>query len=236
MENNKAYKINDFSIKAAFAWAFTSFKKDWKKFVVITVILIAISFVFSAIGAGRGIRPIFSAIGQILTFWLGFNMIKIYLDYVFGRKTRIKDLFFFSTDSKYLKKIIKYLLVSILYIVIIFIGLVFLIVPGIYFAIKFQYASYNVIEKGSSIGDAFRLSSSMTVGVKWKMILFYITNLLAILVGFICLGVGIIPASIIVMLAQVYVYKKLLQDTEGHSKKAEVKEVIEIEATEVTTA
>lgn len=102
----------------------------------------------------------------------------------------------------------KYLGGMILYSLIIAGGLILLIVPGIIWAIKYQFVPYLVLE-GYSPLDALSRSGAITKGVKWHLFLLGLLTGLISLLGLILLVVGLFAAQPIILMAMVFVYKKL---------------------------
>jgi hypothetical protein len=45
-------------------------------------------------------------------------------------------------------------------------GFILLIIPGIYFSLKYRYASYEVVQNNTGIVEAFSNSGKITDGIK----------------------------------------------------------------------
>lgn len=109
--------------------------------------------------------------------------------------------------------ILKFILASLLYGLIVFVGLLLLIVPGIIWAIKYFPILYLVVDKDKGPLDALSESAQLTDGVKGKLfllgILFFFVNLL----GFAALFVGLLITVPMTMLATAFIYRHLL----GHA-------------------
>ena len=58
----------------------------------------------------------------------------------------------------------------IIYLLVIILGFILFIVPGIYFAVKLQFALYYVIDKNMSVMDAFKKSYAATTGNFWRIL------------------------------------------------------------------
>jgi hypothetical protein len=65
---------------------------------------------------------------------------------------------------------VHYLLANICYSLIVLGGLILLIVPGIYWGMKFFFAQYLVIDRGLGPIEALKASGRLTDGVKWQML------------------------------------------------------------------
>ena len=155
--------------------------------------------------------PILSIIIQIASFVLSMiivmGLIKICLRFCDGEKGEFSDLF-----SCY-PLFFKYLIGSILYGLIVVVGLILLIIPGIIWAIKFQFFDYLIVDKGLGPIDALEKSSEITRGVKWDLFLFAILLGIINLMGLLCLLVGLFVTIPITMVAMAFVYRELLPET-----------------------
>ena len=104
-----------------------------------------------------------------------------------------------STYSFALSKLGSLLLVSILYGLAVIGGFILLIIPGIYFAVKFIFSTTTVVVEGRSGTDALKRSGALVKDYFWKVLGTYL--LAAILVGIIGgllgyiigLGLGFLP-------------------------------------------
>ncbi len=155
--------------------------------------------------------PVLSIIIQIASFVLsmiiGMGLIKICLRFCDGEKGEFSDLF-----SCY-PLFFKYLVGSILYGLIVVVELILLIIPGIIWAIKFQFFDYLIVDKGLGPIDALEKSSEITRGVKWDLFIFAILLGIINLLGLLCLLVGLFVTIPVTMVAIAFVYRKLLPET-----------------------
>ncbi len=104
---------------------------------------------------------------------------------------------------------------SILSVLMIAAGIVLLIIPGIYLSLKFTFFSYFIVDKNAGIMDSFKKSSSLTEGVKLRILLFQFIVGLVNIIGFLLLGVGLFVTIPTTMMALIHVYRKLLSQTPG---------------------
>jgi len=77
---------------------------------------------------------------------------------------------------------------------------------------------YLIIDKDMDIGESLKESSKVTKGVRSEILLMYIVSGLLILLGVLVLGVGVIPAFIVVSIVQAYVYDTLLKQSTEEGK------------------
>lgn len=112
--------------------------------------------------------------------------------------------------------IFNYIVVSILYTLIVSLGVIILVIPGIYFALKYIFVQYIVIDKNAEPFLALDLSSKLTKDIKLRLLFF------GLIIGIIEFVIGMIPifnvfatllAAPIITLSYVYIYKTLLAQT-----------------------
>jgi uncharacterized membrane protein len=108
-----------------------------------------------------------------------------------------------------------YVIVKILYGLIFTLGLILFIVPGLIWWAQFYTASFLVVDRGTKALDAFKTSSKITNGAKWDLGVFASVTLLVNLLGALLFGVGLLVSLPVTTLAGVFVYRKLLEQTEA---------------------
>jgi uncharacterized membrane protein len=146
-------------------------------------------------------------LGLVISIVLAIGLIKIALSFCDEQKPAIGTLF----DAW--GCFWRYVGAWILYILIMYAGLILLIIPGIIWAIKFSLCFYFVIDKGLGPIQALKASSRTTMGVKWDLFGFGILCGLINLLGLLCLIVGIFATYPMVMVASALVYRQLLAQT-----------------------
>ena len=104
---------------------------------------------------------------------------------------------------------VRYLGLSLLLLIILGIGFVLLIIPGIILSIMFQFAPYLVIDKGMGPIEALKESARMTSGYKWNLVRFNVVIIGVVILGAICLVVGLLAAIPVMYLAIAHVYRTL---------------------------
>jgi hypothetical protein len=97
---------------------------------------------------------------------------------------------------------------SLLLGILVFAGLILLVIPGIYFALRFSMVRFSVIE-GSGIMEAFEKSTKMTDGHKWQLLGFFAVLVVLNIIGAILLGVGLLVTIPVTMIGVAHVYLKL---------------------------
>ena len=102
-----------------------------------------------------------------------------------------------------------FILGSILYGLIVSVGFLLFIIPGIIWGIKFQYFAYAIIDKKLGPVEALKESSRITTGAKWDIFLFGLLLGLLNFLGALCFGVGLLATVPTSMVAYAFVYRSL---------------------------
>lgn len=116
------------------------------------------------------------------------------------------------------------LLANLLQSVIVGIGMVFLIVPGIIFAVRLAFVPYLVTEKSMDAVEAVKASWKMTGPYAWRI---FFMGLLAIPIaigGLILLGVGIIISVMWISAAFAMIYHLVSKERENQTGEDVVQE------------
>ncbi|MDB5254181.1 MAG: hypothetical protein JWL80_247 [Parcubacteria group bacterium] len=202
--------MNTFSIKASYKRAWELFKAN-KKVLIVTTIIYMIAGGLGSMKGGehRDFGIGMFIIGVILYFiglWLQVGYYKTLLKVEDGMPIAIKEI------THYGHLIWNYFVAFLLYGLVCVVGLILLVIPGLYFAIKYQFVPILVIDKKIGVRDAFKESARMTQGVKWHLVgLGFVSGLVTIL-GACVLIVGLLVAIPVSFLAYAHVYRILLKN------------------------
>lgn len=197
-----------FSKREALDFGFEASKKNIIYFISLLVVIVLVNgglgFLQVILGEENSLLfLVLQLVRVIVGIVISMGVIKIVLEFIDNKKPQLSDIF-------YTKSIINYVLVSIIKTVIVFVGFLLLIIPGIIFSIKLQFATYLVVDKNMGVVDALNKSWEMTKGVKWNLFLFSILLVLIDILGFMALIVGLFITIPLTMVATAYVYRKLL--------------------------
>ena len=201
--------VKTFSKSAALTYGWKKTKTHFKFLIVVLVLF----FVASALPGfvsdffadqDSGVLSFIAAlIGWALQITVSLGLINVVLKIHDGKKTTHSDLF------KHYRLIIPYVIGSVIYSVIVFVGFLMLVIPGIIWAIKFQYFSYLMVDRGMGPIDALKESAKITEGVRTN--LFFLKLLLVVIniVGMLFFVVGLLVTIPLSIMAEAYVYRKL---------------------------
>ena len=117
-----------------------------------------------------------------------------------GDKLEIKNMF--EAFNNYWNAVLAALLVGL----IILIGLILLIVPGIIFACKLAFTPYLVVDRKMGVIEAIKGSWNMTDGHAGKVFLIGLLAIPIFIAGLICFGVGVIISILWVNMAFASLY------------------------------
>lgn len=103
----------------------------------------------------------------------------------------------------------KYVFASILVGVIVIVGVILLIVPGIIWGLRYMFVPYLVMERKLDVSAALKESARMTYGHKWQLFGFVLAIAGLNILGAICLVVGLLVSIPVTSLAFVHAYRIL---------------------------
>lgn len=203
-----------FSIKEAFSFGWQTTKKNFGYFVLLLILTAATlgvaSYVQNSVAENYESAFFLILIINILVWVVDIivqmGLIKISIRFVEGKKSKYLDLY-------HTKSFINYVLVSIITGIIVGVGLIIFIIPGIILGIKLQFANYLVVDKDYGVRRAIKESWQMTKDVKWRLFLLGLLILIINLAGFFALMIGLFLTIPLTFLANAFVYRKLLLQT-----------------------
>jgi uncharacterized membrane protein len=174
------------------------------------VIVWAINGVFQLLqrDANAGGRFLLGLISFVVSQLVAIGWIKIALDITDGRSINTQ-----AVIEKF-RLVVPYLIAALLYALMVTIGLILLIVPGIIVLIVFAFYGFHIVDTGSTdpIG-ALRRSAEITRGQRGRLFLFGLLLIGINLLGILLLIVGVLFTSGISLLAVAHVYRKLAPAT-----------------------
>ena len=198
----------------------TSYEKGWQllwaNFGIILLVWI-VSILISGGGSiifgllqntdSVGLSIYWSIASLLFTFLVAgpieFGVIYFMIRVVRGENAEVKDIF--EPFNNYGNV----LLAMILLAVIVVVGFIVLIIPGIIFCIRLYYAPYILVDKRTGAFEAIRESWLITRGHFWRIFLMALMAIPIVIGGLIALVVGIIPAALWINLAFAVLYTQL---------------------------
>jgi uncharacterized membrane protein len=182
----------------------------WKNFLELFLIGIIALIVGIPTGMGGWFEDIAvaSAIFGVFGFFYGilingpvdYGVSFAYLKAARKDKLEIKDIF--EAFKNYWNAVLANLLV----LVIVVIGFVLLIIPGIVFACKLAFTPYLVVDRRMAVIEAVKESWRMTGGHAWKVFLIGLLGIPIVIAGLLCFGVGVIISIMWITIAFASLY------------------------------
>jgi uncharacterized membrane protein len=140
----------------------------------------------------------------ILQLIANIGMVRIFLD-LHDKKENIQVTDLLSGVNYFFE----YVLAAIVYNVIVFIGFLLFIIPGIIWSIKYQFFTYLIVDKRMSPMQALKESARITQGQKMDLFLFSCVAIVLNLAGALALGVGLLITMPLTSLALAHIFRKL---------------------------
>ncbi len=198
-----------FSIGECFSVGWAKFKQHTWFLVGMMFGVYALMFIFAVLveDVFYGIEPtqsVIDFISNIVLYWLCFGMTVIVLKIIDQKPYAWTNIFIID------KQVVWYLVGSFLYGLMVAVGLLFLVIPGIYLAIRYGFFWYAIVDGRKGVIESFKESTRITDGVKWNLMLFAFASVGVILLGVLCFGIGLLVAAPVVMLATAHLYRVLL--------------------------
>lgn len=138
---------------------------------------------------------------QIFAIFMKMGLARVGLNIVSGKEASIGMLFAEGN------KLIRAVLASILFGLAVMVGFLLLIVPGIYIALRYGQFMTAIVDRDLGIMEAFDYSSSITTNNLMNLFLFWLLAFVAIIVGLIPCGLGLIFIGPVVWLASLVAYR-----------------------------
>jgi uncharacterized membrane protein len=173
---------------------------------VITIVIVAVHLVLNLIGfATRNffLQLVFQIIAWIVGLILAMGLIRCSLAVVRGQTPQVDMLF--QTEGLGV-----YIITSILVGLMVGIGLILCIIPGIILGIMFMFYGYLIVENPSlGVGDALKRAQEMTKGRLGELFVFGLALFGINLVGALLCGIGLLFTYGITAIAVAYAYRTL---------------------------
>lgn len=105
--------------------------------------------------------------------------------------------------------LISYVIASLVFSVMLFVGLVLLIIPGLIVAVVFGVYGWALVDKGLDPIGSLRESSRLTAGRRGQLFVFLLAAIGLNILGLLALVVGVLITSAVTLIAAGHVYRQL---------------------------
>lgn len=197
--------MNTISVQAALHYGWDTFKKRPGFFIGMTAIIFVVSWVTGFILGMLGLKENFlgAILNLLVTTLLDLGVVATMLKiYEAPESAKIEDLWH---PQQYLS----YLVATILTAIIVVVGLILLIVPGVIAALMLLFVKFIVVDRKMGPIDAIKESARMTKGNRMTLFLLVLSIAVINIIGAILLLVPLLVTIPVSTLAMVYTYRKL---------------------------
>jgi hypothetical protein len=198
-------QANIFTVSGAFRQAWDWWREEYR-YVYYLLLPVAVVSVISAVLLSMG-GPVFGLIGflaQILYFFLSMCVTASLLFFV--SSTQKEE---WETWKKYIKLFPKFFLINLLFFIIVLVGLILLIIPGIYLGVRYAFVGYIFLEKPEmKIEEIFTASTRLTEGNRLSLFLVMLASLVVVVVvmGTVGFILGGAPEPLFSIIAEIATY------------------------------
>jgi hypothetical protein len=189
------------SLRRSITWAWKIYKDNPIFYVGIVLTFFASWVLLELIVIkGYGLGTIFNLAIHI-TFLIAFSgmqvgFIKICLDVKAGNNPHYAELFNSINQGA------KFFVAQLAYFVIVSIGLLLLVIPGVYLGGRYGFFTFDMVEKNSGITESFQASATLMNGSTGKIAYYLFLLLLLNIFGALFIGLGLlitVPVSALTM-------------------------------------
>jgi len=199
-------------VKRAFELTKRNFGKLFLALITVLAVYFVVVVVLSVIDHVMGWKPliessrdqgsVFSQLAmQVVSIFISLGATRFGLNLVSGKPVGVAQIFGEGD------KLLRGLGVSILLGLMVMVGLLLFIVPGIWLGLKYGQAMTALVDRNCGVIEAFKYSAKITEGHKAKLMLLGFAALGIILAGLLALVVGVVFAYPVAGLAWVLGYR-----------------------------
>ncbi len=196
----------NFSIKEMFRASWATFKRSPWVFVGAMAVIVAVSIITDTItkNAGDGLEFLFNIASVVLLWWLYLGFLQMAFTAYAGGIVQFDMLF----SGKW-PMLLQFGIAAILTGILVAVGIVLLIVPGIIAQVGLLFGALFVVDKEMKGIDAMKASWNLTKGRRWDLFLMCLMLVLLNIGGALALGVGLFVTVPMTAIALVYLYRQL---------------------------
>lgn len=200
--------MNSFGKVALIKESWQTLKKNMNLFAMmigIYVIYYIAQYASTAFFRFSPASSLMSFLFSILSLVLELGSINLILKVIDGKNPQIADMYKYPNLAM---KVIKTFIGSFLFGLMVVGGLILLVVPGIYLAIRFMFFSYYIVDKDAGIIDSLKMSWKLTDKAVVNLFLFDLLIIGLNILGAIALGVGLLITVPISLISVTVLYRK----------------------------
>ncbi len=195
------------SVSSILAEAYEYLKRKLGFYIALVIVYMLLGVALYLIGDTLG--KVGRYLVRLVEIYLNAGVLKIIIKDINGEEPELFDMF--TAQDVY----INFLIAGILYGLAVGFGVLLFIVPGIIFAIMWQFYKFGVVDKKLGPVEVLRYSGDLTKGYRWTILGIDIVLILVNLAGALALGIGLLFTIPLTMIAEAVMYKRLRDNMEG---------------------
>lgn len=204
--------VGSFSRTDALRFGWETFKRNLGPSIGLGLVGLAVvallNGISGALEARAALSAFFTLLTQVVEMVLSLVWIRFAL-HLHDDRTSTAGLGLKAAVPSWIE-LLDYIAVSLLLGFMVSIGLLLLVIPGLYVAVRYGLAGFLVADHRRDVLGAFHESSELTRGERWNLFLFGLILAGINLLGAMLLGFGLLLTVPISVFAGAYVYRRLL--------------------------
>jgi len=198
----------EFSVEKAIGYGWETTKNNLGLFILLFLVVWVIELLLSFLGGAVSrnapfVGFLFNLIGYIVGLFLQMNLIKIALEIYENHPARLEDLFVVPAHW------LSYLAAGIIFGIVVAIGFVLLLIPGLYMLTRWFFFGYAIVDRGAEATQSLGTSWDLTRGHVLETFLLIVVLFFLNIIGAIFFGVGLLVTAPISLMAATYAYRTL---------------------------
>jgi uncharacterized membrane protein len=200
-----AETIFEFGIRNHLKRAWRLFTADLWFYVGISAVMVALNLLFNT--SDKLIFKIIFAAGSLVWSYVSISCVLASVD---GRQ----DMVAFDAIKRHLpsmREFLKFIGVIFGSAIIIGVGLILLVIPGIYFAVRLMFANFALVDRKEGVTQSMRFSWHMIKkDIFWTCLLCFVVATALIIIGIAIAGIGVLVTYPIALLFLAMLYRELM--------------------------
>lgn len=188
------------------------FKERWADFYKLYVVLLLVA-ILSSMGTGivtESLGQSFAIFYNLITFYIStvfsIGFVRGYLKIVRDEPLEINVLYDHYANWRL---VLTFVSAQVVYGLVGALGLILLIVPGVYFLLKYMFVQMLIADQGLRFGEAFSKSAEMTEGIKMNLLGYVLLVFGLSVLGLLLLLIGSLVTTPVVTIAGGILYEQL---------------------------
>lgn len=207
----------------------------WKNHIVFSWMILGVVFVVTIVFGivdPHGKSVLISILSMVVTLFFELGAFALFLKLVrTGQEGKIEEII--GQKDIFLQALIG----NLVYYVLMIIGFILLIIPGIYVAVRLMFLPYVFVDQKLGWKEALNEASRLSEGHRWQLLCFIFLIALMNIVGAMLLLVGLLVSIPVSAIAMAMAYESLKKDKDGvkeaannESVEPKIAEVVEMPA------